>query len=206
MLHPEILSQPQRALLPLVKKFRDGFGLVGGTALALHLGHRESIDFDLFTLEPLRHSTVRQTIVSVGTHIQSLIETPDEYTVLVDGVKLTFLRYPFALKFPVVFEDIAVLPDVLTLAAMKAYALGRRAKWKDYVDLFFVMKAQCSLGEIIRGAEGLFGDEFSEKNFRSQLAYFQDIDYSEKVVYRPGFETDDQVVRSELGRMSLATD
>ena len=115
MLHTEILSEQQKTLLPLVKEFRNSFGLVGGTALALHIGHRESIDF----------------------------------------------------------------------------------------DLYFVIGQHCSLGDIVRKAESIFGSEFSEKNFRSQLAYFQDIDYSEAVSFRPGFEKDDTMIQETLVRSSV---
>ena len=52
-LHPEILTKEQKELLPLVKKFYKDFGLVGGTAIALHIGHRESIDFDFLIQELL---------------------------------------------------------------------------------------------------------------------------------------------------------
>jgi hypothetical protein len=65
---------------------------------------------------------------------------------------------------------------------MKAYALGRRAKWKDYVDLFFILK-QYSVSDISKRATEIFDFMFSEKLFRSQLSYFQDIDYTEAVEY-----------------------
>lgn len=203
MLHTDILSEKQKALLPLIEQFRDGFGLVGGTALALHIGHRESIDFDLFTPLPLRHAQLRQKVVAFGSAIQTLVESPVEYTVLVDGVKITFLQYPFPFEYSIALDTVALLPDVLTLAAMKAYALGRRAKWKDYVDLYFVMERYYSLQEIVQKAENMFGSEFSEKNFRSQLAYFQDIDYSEAVIFRPGFEKTDEVIKEGLVQWSL---
>ena len=48
-MHKEILTTSQRELLPFVKKFRKDFYLVGGTAIALQIGHRRSIDYDLFT-------------------------------------------------------------------------------------------------------------------------------------------------------------
>jgi len=48
-MHKEIITADQIKLLPLVKSFSKDFGLVGGTAMALHIGHRHSIDFDLFT-------------------------------------------------------------------------------------------------------------------------------------------------------------
>ncbi|TXI33795.1 MAG: hypothetical protein E6Q53_02360 [Candidatus Moraniibacteriota bacterium] len=204
MLHTEIFSEQQRLLLPLVQEFRRDFGLVGGTALALHMGHRESIDFDLFTSEPLRHAFLRQRIVAYGKNIQTLVESPVEYTTLVDGVKVTFVQYPFPLTYPISLDETAVLPDILTLSAMKAYALGRRAKWKDYVDLYFVMEQHHSLKEIVQKAESIFGGEFNEKNFRSQLAYFQDIDYSEAVTYRPGYEQSDETLKKGLVRWSLS--
>jgi hypothetical protein len=64
---------------------------------------------------------------------------------------------------------------------MKAYALGRRSKWKDYVDLFFIMKNYYSISEVIQEAKSVFKDLFSEKLFRAQLCFFDDMDYSEEV-------------------------
>lgn len=203
MLHTEILSAPQQALFPLIREFRPIFGLVGGTALALHIGHRESIDFDLFTTAPLHHTQLRKQMVALGKHIQTLVESKEEYTVLVEGVKVTFLQYLFPFTCSVTLADVALLPDILTLAAMKAYALGRRAKWKDYVDLYFVMQTHHPLSEISEQAKLMFGTEFSEKNFRTQLAYFQDLDYSETVRFRPGFETSDEVIQQALVNWSL---
>ncbi len=72
---------------------------------------------------------------------------------------------------------------MLTLAAMKAFALGRRAKWKDYVDLYFIIRDYYSIAEIATQAQEIFGHLFSEKLFREQLAFHQDIDYSEPLEY-----------------------
>lgn len=101
------------------------------------------------------------------------------------------------------FDNIIKLPDLLTLAAMKAFALGRRAKWKDYVDLYFIFKAHHTISEItMRGVE-IFGNEFNEKIFRVQLAYFEDIDYSETISYKKGFSTDDEIIKKALVEFSL---
>ena len=54
-MHKEILTEVQNELLPMVKSFQKKFTLVGGTAIALHIGHRESLDFDLFSREPFRN-------------------------------------------------------------------------------------------------------------------------------------------------------
>ena len=86
---------------------------------------------------------------------------------------------------------------------MKAYALGRRAKWKDYVDLYFIMKKYKGVAEIITRAKRIFRNEFNEKIFRARLAYFKDIDYSEKVIYLKEFKTKDEIIKKELISFSL---
>jgi hypothetical protein len=66
---------------------------------------------------------------------------------------------------------------------MKSFALGRRSKWKDYVDLYFILKDYYSVKQIVEVSENIYGQLFSEKLFRAQLSYFDDIDYSEDVEY-----------------------
>jgi len=95
------------------------------------------------------------------------------------------------------------IPEIVSLAAMKAYALGRRAKWKDYVDLYFIIKELGSIRLIIGKSKEIFGVEFNEKNFRSQLSYFEDIDYSEKVIFSSGFEISDEEIKKRLLEFSL---
>ena len=57
-MHPDILSKEQKELLPLIRQFKREFYLVGGTAIALQVGHRRSIDFDLFKLSNLNALSV----------------------------------------------------------------------------------------------------------------------------------------------------
>ena len=59
-LHEEILTKEQSTLLPLIRAFSNDFGLVGGTAIALYLGHRQSIDFDLFTNKEFNNFAIRK--------------------------------------------------------------------------------------------------------------------------------------------------
>ena len=199
----EILTEKQVNLLPLVEKFSKDFGLVGGTAIALHIGHRESIDFDLFTLNEFDSTKIKKKITA-GFNIEKVFVDEDgEYTVLINGVKITFLRYPFKIEFKDKLDNTIKVADLLTLAAMKAYALGRRAKWKDYVDMYFILKNRHSIMEITKKAKEIFSSEFNEKIFRTQLAYFEDIDYTEKVIYRQGFEIEDKIIRDSLIDFSL---
>ena len=100
-------------------------------------------------------------------------------------------------------DGVVSMPSLLSLSAMKAFALGRRAKWKDYVDLYFMLKERFSIKDISTESERIFGQLFSEKLFRGQLAFHKDIDFSEPVEYMPGFEVNEQEVKDFLIDKSL---
>jgi hypothetical protein len=184
-MHKEIFSPDQLELLALVKDFKPEFFLVGGTAIALHIGHRRSNDFDLFKNGELHHKKILDTVKAHGFQVQVTRRVSEQLNLTINGVKFTFFDYPFPVKPVCVFENVIKLPDILTLAAMKAYALGRRSKWKDYVDLYFIIKHLHSLAEIVNKAGAIFGELFSEKMFRAQLSFFEDIDFTESLEYLP---------------------
>lgn len=187
------MNDDQMSLLPVIREFKREYYLVGGTAIALYLGHRRSIDFDLFkfsmisakkNVEKLSRSNVNFTITRNVT---------EQLNLIANNVKMTFFQYPFQIEAKNDFEKVIRIPDLLDLAAMKAYALGRRSKWKDYVDLFFLLKDKFTLQQIIDRAIMIFGDLFSDKLFRSQLSYFDDIDYTEEVDYLVNAPSDAEI-------------
>ena len=203
IIHKEILTKEQVELLSVVSDFSKDFGLVGGTAIALHIGHRESIDFDMFSLKSFGNLRIRNKIDKSIKIDNVIVDKLGEFTILIKGVKLTFFHYPFNIKFNESFGYSIKIPDILTLGAMKAYALGRRPKWKDYVDLYFIIRDFCSVKEIVEKAKKIFGNEFNERMFRNQLSYFSDMDYREKIVFKKGFETNDEVIKKALIEFSL---
>ena len=196
-MHTEILSPHQVGLLPIMKLFRKEFYLVGGTAIALQLGHRRSIDFDMFTPKPFGSKRVLNVLEKAGKHVIITRRVSEQLNVVMDNVTVTFFEYPYAVKADVSDANFR-MPDLLSLAAMKAFALGRRSKWKDYVDLSVLLRDRFTLSEIIGKAEDIFGDQFSAKLFRSQLSYHTDINYTEQVEYMPGHEMDAETVKSIL--------
>lgn len=196
-MHLHILTDAQRELLPLVCRFKRSFYLVGGTAIALHIGHRRSVDFDLFTASRLAKSRIRSVLREYPFPQRLLHEDTDQLHVLCNRVKVTFFSYPYEVPHAIRVGDVVTMPDLLTLAAMKAFALGRRAKWKDYVDLYFILRDRYSIVEIGTRASRLFGDQFSEKLFRAQLAFHDDIDYTETVDYLAPAVAD-QTIRDTL--------
>jgi len=123
---------------------------------------------------------------------------------LINGVKVTFFQFPYQVEFNKRFAGIIRISDLLTLAAMKAFAIGQRAKWKDYVDLYFIMNKYHGIDQIVKKAEELFGKEFNEKIFRTQLAYLDDVSYEEEVIYMPGFAVSDKIIKTKLIEFSLS--
>jgi Domain of unknown function (DUF1814). len=182
-MHREILSDNQLELLPLVKEFAREYYLVGGTAIALHIGHRRSIDFDLFKFTTLRHKSIISKISAYHYLYTITRRVTEQLNVTVHNVKFTFYEYPFPIEAKCKFEGSIKLPELIDLAGMKAYALGRRSKWKDYVDLYFILKDYYSIEQISARAIEIYGQLFSEKLFRVQLSYFEDIDYTEAIEY-----------------------
>ena len=83
----------------------------------------------------------------------------------------------------------------MTLSAMKAYALAGRAKWKDYVDIYFLLRDHFSLKQISAQAKRIFGSYYNEKLFREQVCYFKDIDYTESVDFVSEVVTDEEIKR-----------
>jgi len=182
-MHLEILSSDQLKMLPYIKQFSRSFYMVGGTAIALHLGHRRSIDFDLFTFSQLRKSAIRKKIDAMPFKQVKLFEDYDQIHYQLNGIKTTFFSFPYKIEHNNKVEQYISIPALIQLAAMKSFALGRRTKWKDYVDLYFIIKNYYTVKEISETATKIFGFQFTEKLFREQLAFHKDIDYSEKVEF-----------------------
>jgi hypothetical protein len=182
-MHTEIFSKQQQEILPYLKNFQRTFYLVGGTAIALHLGHRRSIDFDLFTSSSLIKYRIKSKLNQIPFKQVPIFEDIDQLHLQINNVKLTFFSFPYTINHPVNVESFITMPGLLSLASMKAFALGRRSKWKDYVDLYYILKDHYSIKEISEEALINFPSQFSEKLFREQLAFHKDIDNSEQIEF-----------------------
>jgi predicted nucleotidyltransferase component of viral defense system len=177
-MHREVLIKRAAELFGTLSRF-SGFYLAGGTALALQIGHRVSVDLDLFADKDIERSLLPrvQRVFSDAASIAPLINNPDELTVLVDDVKITFFKYPFQTFDPfVIYEHVPVL-SVREIAATKAYTIGRRGAFKDYIDLYFILWDQhATLTDIIDIAEKKFGFEFNSRLFLEQLVFLDDVE------------------------------
>jgi len=192
-MHLEILNNEQLELLPVISQFKREYYLVGGTAIALHIGHRESIDFDLFKEKDIRKKDIYSKLKNIDYKVS--FADYNQVNMIAKGVKITFFSFPYKVPINSELQGIIKMPDLLTLAAMKAFALGRRAKWKDYVDLYFIIKYHYPVQEISVKAKLIFKEFFIEKQFIAQLGYFKGINYSEEITFlipNPPTETEVQ--------------
>lgn len=185
MIHEHVLTESQLALAEGLLPHFPEFYLAGGTALALLIGHRRSLDFDLALPGPISPFSIERRLHAAGFAVQrTMTATTDELSILVAGVKITFFTFPFAVPHDIIWGRAGInLPGTEELAAMKAYALGRRSKWKDYVDLYFLLKTHLDMEALIAKANILFTGHFNARLFREQLCYFADMDFSEEVEY-----------------------
>ena len=115
-----------------------GFRLAGGTALALHFGHRRSVDLDFFSTEPFVEENVVGGLLAAG----GTIVAREERTVhaLVESVKCSFFGYPYrwiSSGIPFHGIELAGVPDI---AAMKVVAIAQRGTKKDFFDLYEILR------------------------------------------------------------------
>lgn len=176
-MHYEVLNQNTKKIWDQCAPFCDDFYLAGGTALALQIGHRISVDLDFFSIEPIKKTLFHKIEETIGGTISVLVNTKNELTLFIDGVKVTFLHYPFALKEKLVANQIVPIASIRDIASMKAYAMGRRRSLKDYVDLYFIISEKLvTLASIISDANTTYGEAFNDRLFCEQLLSPEDLD------------------------------
>jgi len=184
-MHPEALSDKGKVIFTSLKRFSE-FYLGGGTALALQIGHRISVDFDLFREEEISEDLLAEVErIFSQREIRPSVNNRNELTIFVDDIKITFLRYLFPSVLELVnYEGIKLL-SVEEIAVTKAYTIGRRGSYKDYVDLYFIVsEGRSSLDGVIGLAKKKYGSEFNARLFLEQLVFFEDIKDSEILFLR----------------------
>jgi hypothetical protein len=150
------------------------FYLAGGTALALHLGHRTSADIDLFAAKPFNIERYSLVIIELGGRV--LQSEEGSIHALTDGVRMSLLYYPYMLLRQLeIFQGLGVA-SIEDIAAMKAVAISQRGDKKDFFDMYEILKTMP-----VRDLKKLFLEKFSESRINcyhilKSLFYFADAD------------------------------
>jgi len=177
-----ILPAPQAALWEELAPMRGlGFVLYGGTAIALRLGHRHSVDFDFFTHLPLDRETLKRSLPWLAS-AALLQDEPDSLTVLSPGgVKVSFFG---GLKVgrvgePAVSEDgVIVAASLEDLLAFKLKLVVQRVEAKDYLDVAAILRSGLPLERGLPAAETLFAPDLPPMVVLKALTYFEGGDLS----------------------------
>lgn len=166
--------------LDLLKKiqsldFAKDLRLVGGTALALQIGHRISVDLDLFGNTSASLEEIAYELSSVSS-VSPLSSSKMMRFLIVDGVKVDIVSYPYPwLDVPVV-ENGIVLAGIRDIAAMKLSVITNRGTKKDFIDYYFLLKSY-SLGEMFDIYFDIYIEKYSDAQLFSaikSLTYFED--------------------------------
>lgn len=175
------LPAAQRQLWPQLRPLvQQGMVLHGGTAIALRLGHRESVDFDYFTHRPLDRAALLAAFpqFASATIIQ---DEPNSLTGMIPGsggeVKISFfgtIRFGRVGEPQTTDDGVAVVASLLDLLAQKLKTVMQRIEAKDYQDIAALLRAGVSLDAGMAGAMALYGGQFSPLECARALVYFKD--------------------------------
>lgn len=170
------LTKKGKLLFSEFSKFKD-FYLVGGTGLALQIGHRLSVDFDFFSQKELPRNVLQKVKrVFPNSSLAVTYQSPEQLNVLIDDIKTTFLYYPYPVIEPCAIYRNVQIATVREIAAMKAFSIGRRLSYKDYVDWYFLLKERhVTLDIAITLAQKKYGRDFNDRLFVGQLLSVEDV-------------------------------
>lgn len=178
MLHTQTI-QPK--LLELLKKIMasdvfEAFNLVGGTSLALQIGHRHSVDIDMFGTSEINEIEFVQQLSNFGS-VSIIKKSPNIIIFSIDGIKVDFVNYKYPLLDTIKHIDGIRLVSDKDIAAMKLNAIAGRGSKKDFIDLYFLLK-KYSLQEMISFYNSKYSDG-SEFMVLKSLTFFDDAEQEE---------------------------
>ncbi|MCI0432755.1 MAG: nucleotidyl transferase AbiEii/AbiGii toxin family protein [Gemmatimonadetes bacterium] len=179
-LHVEVLPRNQQALLRQLGSVarQSGFYLGGGTAVAIQLGHRLSLDFDWFTEARFRDPVILAANLR-DSGLEVVIESTDAGTLHTrcNGIPVSFLEYRYRLlaeriPWPEYGCEIASLHD---LACMKLAAVVSCGLKKDFLDVYAILETRFSLAELL----GMYREKYGVSDtghVLTSLTFFDDAD------------------------------
>lgn len=175
-----ILPQPQRRLWDELRTVPTFWVLYGGTAIALHLGHRTSVDFDFFGSQHFDPDELYKTLPFLSDS-EVLQKSPNTLTCRVNrggSIHVSFFGVPEIL--PISPPHIAPgngikVASLLDLAGVKAAVVQKRAEARDYVDLdALIQRGRIDLPTALAAARKIFGQSFNPQITLKALCYFED--------------------------------
>ncbi len=160
-MHEKALPKGSKELLARLKSSSSpalrGWILAGGTALALHIGHRISEDFDFFRTDPVDIDRLHDAFSEIGPY-ETLQEEKHTLTLLTDGIKISFFRISDPFMFVTIPYSFFHIADIRDITLMKLVAICNRGSRKDFVDLFSILRS----GMILKDYLDLLPEKYSK--------------------------------------------
>ncbi len=172
--HKEVIPEAAEQVLEVLLKSNLGpFYLAGGTALALHLGHRVSRDLDFFNSESFDEEKVLNELKEVEK-LSVISKGTETLHLHISGIKVSFLGYHYPVLFPFASFQGVPAADPRDIACMKISAIAGRGSRRDFVDLY-VTAQQYGLAHLL----DLFKKKYAQIDFNlvhalKSLTYFRD--------------------------------
>ena len=199
-MYSQSISEVARIILEkiAVSPIASDFYLAGGTALALQLGHRESIDLDWFSERKFSAANLKKILHKLG-NFKILGENEDTINAILDNVRMSFFYYDYRQLFPFLrFENVNVA-DERDIAAMKISAVSSRGSKKDFIDIYFLLE-KYTLKELIEFFEKKYKDiGYNKLHILKSLTYFEEAESEPmpKMLKPVDWETVKEKVRKE---------
>jgi predicted nucleotidyltransferase component of viral defense system len=165
------------------------FYLAGGTALALQLGHRQSVDLDFFTENDFNPQNILNVLQSTHTIQNIQIIQNDTLYLNCDNVKVSFIKYLYSLIGTLLdYNQTVKLASIEDILCMKLSAISSRNTKKDFIDIYYILK--------LRNYSLDFAIELLRKKYQNfnlihiiySLTYFEEADTDPDVIWQEGFQ------------------
>lgn len=178
MLHYETVDEGTLGLLKQLQALGilSEMRLVGGTSLALQIGHRKSIDIDLFGNLSADYENLIDELRTLG-EVVPLKNSKNIHSLLINNIKVDIVNYEYKWLSNKITTDNIHLATIDDIAAMKLNAIIGRGSKKDFIDLFFILK-DYSLATIMGFYTKKYNDGSAFLVLKS-LTYFEDADIEE---------------------------
>ena len=176
----DILPKPQQRLWDELAAVPAEFVLYGGTAIALHFGHRQSLDFDFFGKRPFDPATLAASIpfMAAATITQRALNTLSGIVDRGGPVRLSFFGLPGIPRLapPHVAPGNGVqVASLLDLAGTKASVVQQRAEAKDYIDIDAILRdGRIDLPTALASAKAIYGLQFNPQITLKALSFFDE--------------------------------
>ncbi|HOZ03429.1 MAG TPA: nucleotidyl transferase AbiEii/AbiGii toxin family protein [Candidatus Woesebacteria bacterium] len=174
-MHQHAIDPQTRQTLSLLNNTEliKTYYLAGGTACALHLGHRLSHDLDFFALNPATPEQIRDQLLTLGD-LEIYYNQPGTFNGVLNLTKISFFVYPYQLLSQTkLFENTSVA-SIEDLICMKLEAIASRGSKRDFVDLYFLLQ-NLGLDQAINYYQKKYAKQnTSVEHLLKSLVYFND--------------------------------